>query len=208
MTQVAIYNKKGEKKGELELKDDVFALTAKEALVHQVFEAQMANQREPWADTKDRGEVRGGGRKPWKQKGTGRARHGSRRSPIWVGGGVTFGPLSVRNYKQKINKKMKQKAVSMCLSSKVAQNKFIVLDDFQIAGKTKEMTEILKNLPGFGKTMLILSASADKSLLNAVNNIKKVDVEQAVNVNVMELLRHQFVLITKEGVDILEKRLS
>lgn len=125
MATFPIYNVTGEKNGTIELSDRVFAVAPKMPLIHQVYEAIRANAREPWADTKDRGEVRGGGKKPWKQKGTGRARHGSTRSPIWRGGGITFGPLSIRNYKQKINQKMNQQAVRMCLSDK-ADRKSVV----------------------------------------------------------------------------------
>jgi large subunit ribosomal protein L4 len=208
MAKVSFYNKKGEQVSELELNEAVFGVDPKESLVHQVYVALRANARQPWADTKDRSEVRGGGRKPWKQKGTGRARHGSRRSPIWTGGGITFGPLSERNYSKKTNVKMRRKATTMCLSDKVAGSKFIVLDELNPSTKTKEVLELLKKLPGFGKTTIFVSADTDKNLLLSSRNIQKVDVQRAVDLNVVDLLHHQFVVTTKEGVEALEKRLS
>ena len=124
-----VFRQTGEKIKELELNAKIFGVEVKESVVHQVIVAQMANSREAIAHTKLKSEVRGGGKKPWAQKGTGRARHGSSRSPIWVGGGVTFGPRNIRNFSQKINKKMKTKALFMCLSDKVANNLLTVLDD-------------------------------------------------------------------------------
>ena len=120
--KIKVYTQDGKETKELALNPAVFGVAVKESVVHQVMVAQMANSRVAIAHTKTRAEVRGGGRKPWKQKGTGRARHGSTRSPIWVGGGVTFGPRSDRNFSQKVNKKMKTKALFMCLSDKVNNN--------------------------------------------------------------------------------------
>ncbi|MCF6276815.1 MAG: 50S ribosomal protein L4 [Candidatus Magasanikbacteria bacterium] len=208
MTKVSVYNNKGEQAGELSLNDAIFGLTPKEGLVQQVYLAQRANAREAWADTKDRSEVRGGGRKPWKQKGTGRARHGSNRSPIWTGGGVTFGPLSARNFKQKINKKMKRKATVMALSNKVILDKFIVLEDFAPISKTKDMLNLLSKMPGFGRTMLFISADLNRDIILSTRNIKKVDVQRAIDVNIVDLMHHQYIVTTKAGVEALEKRLS
>ncbi len=147
MKKIQIYNQLGEKVKELELNSKIFGIEIKNSVVHQVAVAQMANSRVAIAHTKDKSEVRGGGKKPWKQKGTGRARHGSSRSPIWVGGGVTFGPTKDRNFSKKVNKKQKTKALFMCLSDKVNNNLFILLDKLNLAeGKTKEFVEILKNL--------------------------------------------------------------
>jgi large subunit ribosomal protein L4 len=125
-----MYNVLGKEVGDVELADNVFNVVVKPEVVHEVFVAQMNNQREPWADTKKRGEVSGGGKKPWQQKGTGRARHGSIRSPIWKGGGVTFGPLTERSYKTKINKKTRRLATAMCLSDKAQNQGLLVVDDF------------------------------------------------------------------------------
>ena len=142
-----VFSQTGEKVKEVELNPAIFDIPVKENVVHQVVTAQLANSRIIIADTKDRSEVRGGGRKPWRQKGTGRARHGSIRSPLWVGGGVTFGPTKERNFKKKINKKMKTKALFMCLSDKVNNNLLILLDKLNLEkGKTKEIVEVIKNL--------------------------------------------------------------
>ncbi len=122
--KVKVYNLEGKEVKQVELNDAVFNVPVKSSVVHEVFVAQRNNAREPWADTKKRGEVRGGGKKPWQQKGTGRARHGSIRSPIWKGGGVTFGPLSIRNYTTKINKKTRRLATRMCLSDKAQNTRF------------------------------------------------------------------------------------
>jgi len=206
MATTKVYNREGKEAGDVKLSDAVFAVEANEALVHQVYLALEANARQPWADTKDKSEVRGGGRKPWKQKGTGRARHGSNRSPIWVGGGVTFGPLTARNYKQKVNRKMKQKAVKMCLSDKVSEGKFIVLENFDFTGKTKEMAELRKALPGAGKSTLILSEKANDNLNFASRNIQRLDMQRVSDVNVVDLLHHQYVIVSKDGIKSLEER--
>ena len=135
MAKVTLYNVTGEKSGEVKLSDAVFGIKPKESVVHQVYTALMSNARQPWAHAKDRSEKRGGGRKPWRQKGTGRARHGSIRSPLWTGGGVTFGPLKGRNFKQKINKKTRLLVTRMCLSDKVTDQKLIVIENLPEDGK-------------------------------------------------------------------------
>lgn len=142
-----VFSQTGEKVKEIELNPRVFRVEIKESVVHQVAVAQMSNSRVAIAHTKDRSEVRGGGIKPWRQKGTGRARHGSNRSPIWVGGGVTFGPTKDRNFSKKVNKKQKTKALFMCLSDKVNNDLFVLLDKLIINdGKTREIVSVLKNL--------------------------------------------------------------
>lgn len=208
MPKVALYNTKGQEAGSAELSEAVFAVTGSDSLVHQVYLALEANAREPWAHTKDRSEVRGGGRKPWKQKGTGRARHGSNRSPIWTGGGVTFGPLNTRNFKQKINKKMNKKAVAQCLSGKVTGEALFVLEGFPETGKTKEMATLRASLPGAGKSTLIVVDTLTDAVALAVRNIPGVHVQRAQDVNVVDLLHHQFVFVTQKGVTTLESRLA
>jgi len=142
-----VYNRQGEKVEEVELNQAVFDIEVNEELVHQAVVAQMANKRKVLARTKDKSEVRGGGRKPWKQKGTGRARHGSSRSPLWIGGGVTFGPTKDRNFKKKINKKMKRKALFMCLSDRVKDKNLLLLDKLELnEAKTKELYKLLRVL--------------------------------------------------------------
>ncbi len=144
---IKVYNQKAETVDEVKLSDQVFGVKVNEALVHQAMVMQMANERQVLAHTKDRSEVRGGGRKPWRQKGTGRARAGSIRSPIWKGGGITFGPRKDKNFKKKINKKMKQKAMLMVLSDRVANKNLVILDQLEIGEfKTKVFDEILGGL--------------------------------------------------------------
>jgi large subunit ribosomal protein L4 len=205
--KVAVYNKNGEHTGEMELNPDVFGIALKEPVIHQVYTALRANARQPWADTKDKSEVRGGGKKPWRQKGTGRARHGSIRSPLWKGGGVTFGPLSIRNYKQKINKKMNQQSVKMCLSDKVKNGKLLIVESFENNGKTKSVFDMLKKMPGFGRKIIVLLNKNDESLSRSVKNIPKINLKKAVDVNVIDLLHNQYVFLAKDGIKPLEKRL-
>ena len=164
MSQVKLFSSTGTEKGNIELAPAVFGVAPKLDLVHQVYVAQMANARQPWADTKDRSEVRGGGKKPWKQKGTGRARHGSIRSPIWKGGGVTFGPLSDRSYTQKINKKMNAAAVRMCLSDKVTESRLAVVEAFPTDGKTKGFAKLRSAVSGHYST-LIITESKDEVVI-------------------------------------------
>lgn len=208
MATITLYQQDGKTSGTMELSDRVFGVRSKMALIHQVYEALRANAREPWADTKNRGEVRGGGKKPWKQKGTGRARHGSIRSPIWKGGGVTFGPLSTRNYKQKINQKMKQQAVRMCLSDKLADEKLLVLETLTSDGKTKGMAAVKSKLPCAEKTTLIVVPGNEAMIRRATRNLPFVSTLRAEDVNVMDLLDHQYVVASKAAIEILEKRLA
>lgn len=208
MAKVPLYNTEGSKSGELDLNDAIFGVTPKTTLVHQVYTAMRANARQPWAHAKDRSEVRGGGRKPWRQKGTGRARHGSRRSPIWAGGGVTFGPLKGRNFKQRINIKMNRLAVKMSLSSKISDGKLIAVESLKSDGKTKAFSQFLSKLPGFGYTTLVIAPEKDEKLLLSARNVEKVDVVRAEDVNVVDLLHHKYVVASKDAVSVLEKRLA
>ena len=154
-----IYNQEGKKSGESLLPKEVFNVKINTDLVHQVVVAQMANRRRVIAHTKDRSEVRGGGRKPWRQKGTGRARHGSIRSPLWRGGGVTFGPTKFRVFKKEIPKKIKRKALFMVLSVKAKNNLLILLEDIKLEKlKTKLIAELLKKLPCKNESSLIILA--------------------------------------------------
>ena len=196
--KVKVYNLEGKETGEMNLADSVFGVKIKPEVVHEVFVALQNNQREPWADTKKRGEVSGGGKKPWPQKGTGRARHGSIRSPIWKGGGVTFGPLSIRNYKEKINKKTKRLALKMCLSDRAQNNALLVVEDFNFAEpKTKLFVGFLKNLPAKVKTFLLLTPGKDEKVLRMTRNLKSIKTVRAEDVNVMDLLAKSAVLTSK-----------
>ena len=208
MVNVKLFSTTGTDKGTIELAPAVFEVATKLAVVHQVFVAHMANARESWADTKDRSEVSGGGKKPWKQKGTGRARHGSIRSPIWKGGGVTFGPLSDRNYTQKINKKTNALAVRMCLSDKCTDGKLAVVDLFPDSSKTKDMNLLRAHLPGGNRSLLMITDGKSEPVLRAAANMKKVSVVRASDVSVVDLLNHQYVVASEAAVKSLEKRLK
>ncbi len=205
--KLPVFNIQGKKDADIEVQDAVFAVPAKSSVMHQVYVAIEANAREPWAHTKTKGEVRGGGRKPWKQKGTGRARHGSNRSPIWKGGGVTFGPRKERNYSKRINKKMKQLATKMLLSQKAKGEKIFVVEGMADLQKTKEMAAMVTALPTNGKTTLILTGEKDGIGL-VVRNIPKVNMQRAIDVNVVDLMHHQNVIATKGAVETLESRFA
>ncbi|PIP24445.1 MAG: 50S ribosomal protein L4 [Candidatus Nealsonbacteria bacterium CG02_land_8_20_14_3_00_37_10] len=201
--KVDVYNQEGEKVGTTLLPKEIFDVSVNPDLVHQVAVSQMANQRRVIAHTKDRGEVRGGGRKPWRQKGTGRARHGSRRSPLWRGGGVTFGPTKDRVFKKKVNKKIKRKALFMVLSAKVKNNLLILLDKIKLEkSKTKEISGILKKLPGKEKSSLIVLPGMDKNIILAVRNIPGVKVVQAKDLNVLNLLSFKYLIMSKEAIKV------
>ncbi len=205
MIKAKIYNLEGAETGEMELPEGIFGVEMKDDLVHQAFVAQISNSRQVLADTKDRGEVRGGGKKPWKQKGTGRSRHGSSRSPIWKGGGVTFGPTSDRNYSKKINKKMKTKALFMVLSSKVRDNEMIVLDDAKLEKvSTKTMSGALKKLPAEGKILFSLNRKNDQ-VFKSIKNIPNVSMIASDSLNVADLLKNKTFIINKKGIETIEK---
>ncbi len=206
--EVKVYNLEGKEQEALKLSEIIFGVKINTSVIHQVYTALLANAREPWADTKGKGEVRGGGKKPWKQKGTGRARHGSIRSPIWRGGGVVFGPKTDRNYLQKINQKMKQLAVRMCLSDKFNNDSFLVVENLPLDGKAKVLVNFRKALAGAGKTTIILTEKLEKDLLRAVKNVPKLSVQMAKDVNVVDLLHHEYVIVTKEALKVLENRLA
>lgn len=204
-----VYNLAGKETGEMNLSDAVFGVKTKPEVVHEVFVALQNNQREPWADTKNRGEVRGGGKKPWQQKGTGRARHGSIRSPIWKGGGVTFGPLSIRNYKTKINKKIKNLALRMCLSDRAENKSLLVVEDFNFAEpKTKVFAQFMSVLPVKAKSILVLTPGKNEQVLRMTKNIKTVKTVRAEDVNVMDVLSNSIVVTNKAGVEKLETVLN
>lgn len=204
--KINTYNQKGEEKGTGQLPKDIFDVKMNNDLVHQVMTSQGVNRRQGTAHTKDRGEVRGGGRKPWRQKGTGRARHGSNRSPIWKGGGVTFGPRNEKVYSNIIPKKTKRKALLMVLSSKVKNKQFILLDELKLTdGKTKQMAEILKNLPCYNKSTLIALPEIDKNIIMATRNIPSTKTIQIKDINVLDILNHQYFVTTKTAIKVLQR---
>lgn len=208
---VNTYNQKGEKIGQTRLPKEIFGLEINPDLVHQVAVSQTANKRKVIAHTKTRAEVRGGGRKPWRQKGTGRARHGSIRSPIWKGGGVTFGPRKERVFKKRIPKKMKRKALFMVLSGKVKENLLILLDSLKIEKpKTKIMVQVLNNLRSkiddFKQgSVLIALPQKDKKIKLAARNIPNLQTLEAHNINVLDLLSFKYLLATKEVIKVIKE---
>lgn len=205
MANTKIYNSKGEAQGSIELDDKIFAIAPKGSVVHQVYRAMIANAREPWAESKGKGEIRGGGKKPWKQKGTGHARHGSRRSPIWVGGGITFGPTKERNFSIKFNRTERRKALAMVLSDKVANEKFIVVDSLQVPEiKTKTAAAMLKRLPS-GRRSLVILEPENSTFQKSVRNLSKVTPISVKSLNVAEILSNEILVISKPALEILEK---
>lgn len=204
MPSIDVLNIQGKKVSTLELNDTVFAKEVNEALIHTVIVNYLANQRQGTQSTKTRSEVSGGGRKPWRQKGTGRARHGSTRSPIWVKGGIALGPKP-RSYKYKLNKKEKQNAIKMILSAKLADNKLIVVDEFKLTEiKTKSVVNVLNNLNSVGRTLLVLDQK-DDIILKSARNIEKMHVSNADVLNAYELLNNKQVIMTVDAVKKLEE---
>lgn len=202
--KVDVFNISAKKVGTMELSDAVFAQEYNEPLVHQVVVAQMANKRQGNKSTLTRSEVRGGGIKPWRQKGTGRARQGSIRSPQWTGGGVVFAPKQ-RDFSQKINKKMKFVATISALSAKVADGDFIVLDELKLKeAKTKLMAAVLKNF-GIESRVLLIVSESDETVLRASANIANLTVINADLVNVYDLAANAKCIVTKAAVEKLEK---
>jgi len=204
-----VYNLEGKETSQVELADSIFNVAVKPEVVHEVYVAQTNNTREPWADTKNRGEVRGGGKKPWQQKGTGRARHGSIRSPIWKGGGVAFGPLSVRNYKTKTNKKTRRLATKMCLSDKANQGALWILEKLAFAEpKTKLFAKLLKVLPAKQHSFLVLTAGKDEAILRITKNVPKIQTMRAEDVSVADLLNKQAIITSLDGIKKIEQTLA
>lgn len=200
MPNVSVYNEAGNQVGTLALADAMFSVKPDAALIHEAVVAQRANARRAIANTKTRGEVRGGGKKPWKQKGTGRARQGSIRSPQWVGGGITFGPTKERNFSVKINKKVKRKALFMALSDKVGQQKLIVLEGIKTdAAKTKYVAGVLAKLP-LDRNVLLVAPGAPAMLMRMVRNLPHVKLVSANSVNLMDVLTYRSVVFLKDAI--------
>lgn len=207
--ELPLYNMSAENIGTVELSDEVFGAAANNDLVYQVVTSQMANKRQVLAHAKGRNEVRGGGKKPWAQKGTGNARHGSIRSPIWKGGGVTHGPTKDRNFKKDINKKMVQKALKVALSAKARAGQIVVMDAFSSEnGKTKEVAAVLKKFtPVFGKLSSILLVMPDGSatLYKASRNVPYLNTIEAKNLNPLSVLSSTYLLMPKAALETVEK---
>lgn len=220
-----IYNQKAEAKGQKEVSDAIFAVKINTGLINEAIVAQMANERQVLAHTKTRSEVRGGGKKPWRQKGTGRARAGSSRSPLWIGGGIIFGPNSDRNFSKKINKKAKRKAMFMILSDRAANDGLAVMDDMTLAGyKTKAINEIFtnleekvfkvfktadnkkkdKNVRTTGRSILLINDAKDDKVVKSGRNLEGVKIINLENINIVDLLNCKNLIVTDKAIDKLE----
>lgn len=204
MSKLAIYNIDGEKVGELELLKEVFDVEIKEYAVHQVVVAQLANKRQGTQSAKTRAEVSGGGKKPWRQKRTGRARQGSIRSPQWIHGGVVFAPKP-RDYRMNISKTLRKVAIKSVLTSKVREDNMLVLNDISFdAPKTKNMVKVLNNLNVDSK-LLLVTENVNKNVYRSSTNLQDVKVIPVNNINVYDLLRYEKLIITQGAVKRLEE---
>jgi len=204
MIDLSLHNIKGEEIGEVSLNDAIFNTKINKYLVHQVIKRHLATKRRGTASTKNRSEVSGGGAKPWKQKGTGRARAGSNRSPIWVGGGTVFGPTP-RNFSFSLPQKMKIASLKSALSNKVKNKEIIVLDKFTLdKKKTKTMVEILTNLKAYRKPLIILEKE-DKDIQRAIRNIQGAMVLPVSKVNTFDLVNQKMIIITESALKKIEE---
>ncbi len=204
--EAVVYNQKGKEVSKISLPENVFGVKWNADLVHQVITSMESNKRTPVAHAKTRGEVSGGGKKPWKQKGTGRARHGSTRSPIWVGGGAAHGPRNEKNYTRKINKKMKAKAVYTILSSKFSDGKILFVDSLAFEKpKTKDAISILNNFSAikaysdiFKKkknSAVVAISSPDLNTKKSFSNISNIKIDEVRNINPVDLLNYKYIVI-------------
>ena len=200
--KVDLFNQQNKKIGETELPEKIFSVKWNPDLVHQVLTVQLANRRKTLADTKDRSEVSGGGRKPWRQKGTGRARHGSSRSPLWRGGGITFGPLKERKFTRKINKKMKQLAVLGILSKKLSDQEIKIVDNLKLENhQTKNLAELVKKfISSSQETLLLIPAEENKNIYRAAGNLARVGVLNPESLNVYDLLKYRRILLDQGAI--------
>ncbi len=204
MPSIDVYNVEGKKVSSVDLKEEIFGIEPNEAVVHSVLVNFLANQRQGTQSTKTRAEVRGGGRKPWRQKGTGRARQGSIRAPQWIKGGIALGPKP-RSYKYTVNKKERRLAIKSLLSSKVLENELIVVDAFNFDSiKTKQMVNALTNLKVEGKTLIVL-ADKNENVQKSARNIENVKTLQVNTINVYDLLKYKNLVLTLDTVKKLEE---
>jgi len=204
MPKLDVLNVSGEKIGDIDLNPGIFGIEVNEHVLHDVVKNYLANQRQGTQSTKTRAEVRGGGKKPFRQKGTGNARQGTRRAPHFVGGGVAFGPKP-RDYSYKLPKRVKRLALFSALSSKVAAGEVIVLDELSMEGpKTKDMIKILSNIKAEKKSLIVLP-TVDENVVKSSNNIKGVEATFVGQLNVYEILNHNNFIITKKALETIEE---
>jgi len=207
--KIKVQNQNGEVTGEMNLSDKVFGVEANNEVIRQVVTAMMANKRKVLAHTKTRSNVRGGGKKPWKQKGTGRARAGTIRSPLWTGGGITFGPLKERNFKLKINKKMNQKAICMALSDRAKSEKLFVLNEIKLEEhKTKKFDEILKKIldAKAKRSVLVVVDKKDEKAARSGKNLAGVEIINLDNISLLNLLKYRELIMTEPAIKRIEER--
>lgn len=210
--KTSVYNEEHKAIKEISLPEEVFGVAWKPSLVKQALEAQLNNKRRPWAHARTRGEVRGGGRKPWRQKGTGRARHGSTRSPIWVGGGKAHGPRNDRDYSQKINKKMRRLAILSLLSRRVRNNEMKIYENFNLeTPKTKTLDKQIRGMveakPRSKKLdVLLIPAAPQTGLARAASNLGKVKVTPATSLNIYDLVNYKHIILGEEAVGVIKER--
>ena len=203
MAKVSVYNMEGKEVETMELDDAVFGVDVNEHLVHMAVVQQLANNRQGTQKAKTRAEVRGGGRKPWRQKGTGHARQGSTRAPQWTGGGVVFAPTP-RDYSFKLNKKEKRAALKSALSSRVAENKFVVVDELKFdAIKTKDFAKVMSNL-GVEKALVVINDN-DTNVVMSAKNIPTVKTASTSTINVYDILKYNTVVVTKDAVNTIQE---
>lgn len=206
MTKIAVYNLEGKKVSDIELSSEVFGLPKNDGLLHQAYVAIQSNQRKVLAHTKDRGERAGSGKKPWKQKGTGNARVGSVRTPVWRKGGIIFGPTKDRNFKRDINKKMMRKAILLALSAKVKGKGIIVLEKIELADKkTKKFAEIIKNLKIKGSTLIGFSGKESELRLYS-RNLKNIGNTLTSDLNVFDIMNYKNLILSRESIKYLEEK--
>lgn len=208
--KTTVYNQNLEKAGEVDLNPKIYEITPEVELIQQAVRIQMNNGRQTSANTKTRGEVRGGGKKPWKQKGTGNARAGSIRSPIWRHGGITFGPRANRNFELKMNKKQWRKALYMALSDKASGNNFVVFSELAVAApKTKDMVKLFKGvtdkISADSKKFLIVLPKKDENLFKSVRNLKNAKAIAANSLNVIDILDADAILTPRNSLEVIEK---
>jgi large subunit ribosomal protein L4 len=190
---------------QLDLSDDIFGVEPNDHAIYLAVKAYLANQRQGTSKSKERGEVRGGGKKPWKQKGRGGARAGTSRSPLWVGGGTIFGPRP-RDYRQDMTKKLKRLARKSAFSYKVKDNQLLIVEDFVLGNaKTKDFTKILNDLKIRGKKVLVLTGSYDETIYKAGRNIPKVNILEAANASTYDILNNQVLVLQKSAVESIKK---
>lgn len=206
MIKYPVHNLKGEKVKDIELSNAVFGVKKNDALLHQVYVSQYANRRHVLAHTKDRAERAGSGKKPWRQKGTGRARVGSVRTPIWRKGGIVFGPTKDRNFKKDIPKKMNRKALSVALSGKMKDKEIVIVDNLKIKEpKTKLMKEAINRLK-LKKSVLFCFSGEEKKTKRAVDNLPEAEGVSVENINVFDLLNHRYFVLSEAGIRMVENK--